>query len=118
MCSRDNARVNIVNASTIGLNVPRLLELELGIKLEGIEASLSSCKLPNFDSIVEGEPKALILPLREKKKQNLKFVGFLRGAMVIVKTCSQIRHGRHQICSVFSQGMRLRKLTWQLIDYL
>jgi hypothetical protein len=27
----------------------------------------------------------------------------LKGAMVIVKTCNQTRHGRHQICSAFFQ---------------
>lgn len=41
------------------------LNLNLGIELEGIEASLSSCKLPDFDSIVEA--MVLIPPLLEKK---------------------------------------------------
>ncbi len=43
------------------------LNLNLGIELEGIEASLSSCKLPDFDSIVEDEARVLIPPLPEKK---------------------------------------------------
>lgn len=94
------------------------LNLNLGIELEGIEASLSSCKLPDFDSIVEDEARVLIPPLPEKKMWNLRFARFLRGAMVIVNTCNQTRHGRHQICNVFFQGMRLRKLEWQLINYL
>lgn len=54
-----------MQASTIRLNIPRLLEL--GIKLEGIKASLFSCKLLDFDSIVEDEFRVLILPLLEKK---------------------------------------------------
>jgi hypothetical protein len=85
------------------LDVPKLLELELGIKLKGIEVSLSSCKFPYLDSTNEDEPRGFISPLQEKERQNLKFARFLKGAMVIVKTCNQTRHGRHQICSVFFQ---------------
>jgi hypothetical protein len=107
-----------MQASTIGLNVLGLLEFELGIKLEGMEVSLSSCKFLDFDSTIEDELKVLILPVLEKKKQNLNFARFLKGAMVIDKTCNQTRHGRHQICNVFFQGIKLRKLAWQLIDYL
>jgi hypothetical protein len=62
-----------MQASTIRLDVLRLLEL--GIKLEGIEASLSNCKLPDFDSIIENELRVLIPPLPQKKRQNLKFTG-------------------------------------------
>jgi len=65
-----------MQVSIIGLDVLGLLELELGIKLEGIKASLSSCKLLDFDSIIKDELKVLILPLPKKKKQNLKFARF------------------------------------------
>jgi len=69
--------------------------------LKGIEVSLSSCKFSYLDYTNEDEPRGLILPLQEKKRRNLKFARFLKGAMVIVKTYNQTRHGRHQICSVF-----------------
>jgi hypothetical protein len=108
----------LMQVSITWFDIPRLLELELGIKLKGIEVSLSSCKFSYLDYTNEDEPRGLILPLQEKKKRNLKFTRFLKGAMVIVKTCNQTRHGRHQICSVFFQGMKLRKLAWQLTNYL
>jgi len=92
-----------MQVSITWLDVPKLLELELGIKLKGIEVSLSSCKFPYLDSTNEDEPRGFISPLQEKERQNLKFARFLKGAMVIVKTCNQTRHGRHQICSAFFQ---------------
>jgi hypothetical protein len=62
----------LMQVSTIRLNVIGLLELELGIKLEGIEASLSSFKLPNLDSIVENEPRVLIPPFPKKEEVKLE----------------------------------------------
>lgn len=35
------------------------------------------------DSKVEIAPKVTILPFLKKKKKNLKFVGFFKGAMVV-----------------------------------
>jgi hypothetical protein len=73
MCSKDNIRFNNVNASFNNMVKHSWITWTwTWIKLEGIEASLSSYKLPNLDSIVEDEPRVLIPPLLEKKEVKLE----------------------------------------------
>lgn len=65
-----------MQVSITWLDVPRLLELELGIKLKGIEVSLSNYKFPYLDSTNEYEPRGLILQLQEKKRRKLEICKF------------------------------------------
>jgi hypothetical protein len=105
MCGKDSATLNNVHASFNNKDWTLLdyLNLNLGSSLKEYKLHCS-CKLLDLNSTNEDEPRVLISPLLEKKRQNLKFARFLKGAMVIAKICNRTRHGRHQICKKFPRN--------------
>jgi hypothetical protein len=69
--------------SRLGIVVPKL-----GLNPKGIHTigwNVSNHMFVKLDSKVEIAPQVTIPPFLEKKRENLKFVGFFKGTMVVKK---------------------------------